>query len=347
MQLINEAYSILSDPIKRKEYNRTWESKNISSATAANHQSNPYSDSNANSRKRFDRRFLSAKALLEEYFDSLMKGDYSHSYDMISEPDKSNISKSDFIHWQTAVSKVYCIKECKCDLHGIYQDKLIRGTMYGDVLEFNVNTLEHNLVMDMMQKDNVTKLLLQEKGEWKVYLGYEKLEPIINKFNDLRGLLNAKTVLNELAENRSRMDNATGLMNQRGLIEIVEREILRQERYHNVFSLIICEIDVVKRMHASEEQEIVNHVLRTMGELLITNLRKLDLVGRWDTRRLLIVLPETGLMPAIKVSHKMQKLFKEDSILNRDKNYKLVIDFGVTEYYSSLEETLDRIYNQL
>jgi PleD family two-component response regulator len=84
-----------------------------------------------------------------------------------------------------------------------------------------------------------------------------------------------------------------------------------------------------------------------MGELLITNLRKLDLVGRWDTRRLLIVLPETGLMPAIKVSHKMQKLFKEDSILNRDKNYKLVIDFGVTEYYSSLEETLDRIYNQL
>ena len=155
MQLINEAYSILSDPIKRKEYNRTWESKNISSATAANHQSNPGYDSNANSGKRFDRRFLSAKALLEEYFDSLMKGDYSHSYDMISEPDKSNISKSDFIHWQTAVSKVYCIKECKCDLHGIYQDKLIRGTMYGDVLEFNVNTLEHNLVMDMMQKDNV------------------------------------------------------------------------------------------------------------------------------------------------------------------------------------------------
>lgn len=141
--------------------------------------------------------------------------------------------------------------------------------MYGDVLEFNVNTLEHNLVMDMMQKDNVTKLLLLEKGVWKVYLGYEKLEPIINKFNDLRGLLNAKTVLNELAENCSRVDNATGLMNQRGLIESVEWEILRQERYHNVFSLIICEIDVVKRMHASEEQEIVNHVLRTMGELLI------------------------------------------------------------------------------
>lgn len=338
MQLINEAYSILSDPVKRKEYNRI---------AVTNHQDNTNSDSNTNTGKRFDRRFLSAKALLEEYFSSLMKGDYTHSYEMISEPDKSNISKSDFIHWQTAVSKVYCIKEYKCDLQGIYQDKLISGKRYVDVLEFAVNTLEHNLVMDMLQKDSVTKLLLLEKGEWKVYLGYEKLEPIINKFNDLRGLLNAKTVLNELTENHSRVDNATDLMNQRGLIESIEREILRRERYHNVFSLIICEIDVVKQMNVSEELEIINHVLRTMGELLINNLRKLDLVGRWDARRLLIILPETGLMPAIKVSHKMQKLFKENNILNRDKNYKLVIDYGVTEYFSSLEETLDRIYNQL
>jgi PleD family two-component response regulator len=100
-------------------------------------------------------------------------------------------------------------------------------------------------------------------------------------------------------------------------------------------------------MSSNEEQEVINHVLRTMGELLITNLRKLDLVGRWDNRRLMIVLPETGLMPAIKVSHKIQSRLKECSAFNKDKNYKLIIDFGVTEYYSSLEETLDRIYNQL
>ncbi len=349
MQLINEAYTILSDPVRRKEYNCIWESRNIRPAANTkqpNHSSTDTS-ANPNSGKRYDMKFLSAKLLLEEYFNGLMKGDYSRSYDMISEPDKRNISKSDFIHWQTAVSKVYCIKEFKCDLHGIYRDKLIRGKMYGDVLEFNVNTLEHNIVMDMLQKDSFSKLLLQERGEWKVYLGYEKLEPIINKLNDLRGLLNAKSVLNELVENHSRVDNATGLMNQRGLIENIGREIFRRERYHNVFSLIICEIDILKRMNVEEEQEVINHVLGTMGELLISNLRKLDLVGRWDNRRLLIVLPETGLMSAIKVTHKIQRLFKESRALKRDKNDKLVIDFGVTEYYSSLEETLDRIYNQL
>lgn len=351
MQLINEAYSILSDPVKRKEYNGIWESRNIRPAANTKQPSNPTSDTEANTHpnagKRYDMRFISAKVLLEEYFTSLMKGEYSCSYDMISQPDKGNISKADFIHWQTAVSKVYSIREFKCELHGIYRDKLIQGKMHDDVLEFNVSTVEYNMVMDMLQKDSFSKLLLQEKGEWKVYLGYEKLEPIINKFNDLRGLLNAKSVLNELAENHSRVDNVTGFTNQRGLIESIGREIFRKERYHNVFSIIICEININKLMKSDEEQEVINHVIKTMGDLLITNLRKLDLVGRWDNRRLMILLPETGLMSAIKVSHKIQRLFKENSILNRDKNFKLVIDFGVTEYFSSLEETLDRIYNQL
>lgn len=351
MQLINEAYAILSDPVKRKEYNRIWADRNLRPV--------PQEDTRTVSRaedkeaagpkqgRRHDMRFLTAKALLENYFHHIMRNDYSKCYDLISELDKRKITKEAFIHWQTAVSKVYTMKDFKCDIYGIYKNKLIQGQMFGDVLEFSVNTVEYNIVMDMLQKDSLTKLVLLEKEQWRVFLGYEKLEPIINKFNDLKGLLNARTVLNELVEKHSRIDNSTGLINQRGLLENMEREIERYDRYGNPFSLILCEITLVKPMTSQEEQEVVNTMVQSTGQLLINQLRKLDLVGRWDAQQLLVVLPETGLLPAIKVTHKLQKCLRDNIALLTCKSCKPVLDFGVTEYYSSLEETLDRIYNQI
>ncbi|MBP1756579.1 MAG: hypothetical protein H6Q59_2977 [Firmicutes bacterium] len=343
MQLINEAYAVLSDPSKRNEYNLIWESRNIRPAMETVNNHREYTDTP----KRSDMRFLSAKALLEEYFQNITINNYSRCYELISELDKKNISKADFINWQTAVSRVYTMKEYKCDIYGVYRDKMIYGQMVDDVLEFSVNTIEYNIVMDMLQKDSFNKLIILENGRWKVFIGYEKLEPIINKFNDLKGLLNAKSVINELMENHSKIDNTTGLINQRGLLESIEREIFRFDRYGNQFSLILCEIEFVKLMNSQEEKEIINHTIAAVGDLLINNLRKLDLVGRWDSKRLMLLLPETGLMPAIKVTNKIQRLLKDNCNLLGARPYKLIMNFGVTEYYSSIEETLDRIYNQL
>lgn len=339
MQMINEAYTTLSNPEKRKEYNQIWEEKNKKPA-----QNNR--DTSNNQRKN-EMLFLSAKALLEEYFRNIMKNNYGDCYELISSTDKNNMTREEFIHWQEAVSKVYNMKDFKCDLCGVYRDKLIQGQMFHDVLEFSVNTVEYNIVMDMMQKDNLKKVILLEDGHWRVYIGYEKLQPIISKFNDLRSLLNAKTVLNELVESHSKVDLETGLMNQRGIIENIEREIHRFNRYGNVFSMILCDIDIVKLINRSEEQEVINHVVKMIGELLTDQLRKLDMVGRWGNQSILLVLPETGLLPAIKVAHKMQKMLKEKNLILNDKIYKIVINYGISEYYSSFEETLDRIYNQL
>lgn len=355
MQLINAAYAVLSDPTKRQEYNVVWESRNLrpvekskdSTKTENGNTMKSSRDADNEANKRNDMRFLSAKALLMEYFQNILDNNYARCYELISDLDKKNISESDFIHWQTAVSRVYCLKEFKCDFYGVYRDKLIYKTMISDVLEFSVHTLEYNIVMDMVQRDSFTKLIILEEGHWRVFLGYEKLEPIINKFNDLKGLLNAKSVMNELMEKHSKIDNATGLLNQRGLLESIEREVLRYDRYGNAFSLILCEIDYVKLMNSLEEQERINDTLSKMGELLANNLRKLDIVGRWDAKRLMLLLPETGLMPAIKVTHKIQRVLKEKAFVFSDKSSKLVMNFAVTEYYSSIEETLDRIYNQL
>lgn len=85
-------------------------------------------------------------------------------------------------------------------------------------------------------------MIVLEEGKWQILVGYEEIQPLINKFKSLTGLLTAKTVINELMQTHSKIDNLTGLLNQRGIIERIENEILRFNRYGNVFSLIIYNI---------------------------------------------------------------------------------------------------------
>lgn len=343
MQMINEAYTVLSNPGKRQEYNKEWEKINRKPDTGANSDNNTFNAAHPNNEKMF----VSAKHLLDDYFKNIMNKNYSDCYELISAPDKRNISKEEFISWQDAVSKIYCIKEYNCEFYGVYRDKLMNGRIYHDILEFNIRTVEYNIVMEMVQRDNFTKLVLLEDNEWRIYIGYEKLQPIINKFQNLKGLLNAKTVMNELMERYNKVDISTGLLNQRGILENIEREIQRYERYGNVFSMILCDFNLISLINRKEEKELTDRVLITVGELLTGNLRKLDLVGRWSDSSLLILLPETGLLPAIKVSHKIQKILKEKCRLFDDKSFQMVVDYGITEYFSSLEEALDRIYSQI
>ena len=76
------------------------------------------------------------------------------------------------------------------------------------------------------------------------------------------------------------------------------------------------------------------------------NLRKTDIIGRWNYNSLLILLPETGFLPSIKVTRKLQKLIKESIQMLKERSYKISVNYGLAEYHSSLEETLDSIYNQ-
>lgn len=339
MQMLNEAYSVLSNPDKRQEYNKDWE--NISRKPAK-----PVEEPKK-AHGRNDKMFVTAKLLLDDYFSKIMEKNYGACYELISGLDKCNITKEEFISWQDAVSKIYRMTEYSCEFYGVYRDKILNGILYHDLLEFNIHTVEYNVVMEMVQKDNFTKLLLLEDGAWRVYIGYEKLQPIISKFKDLKGLLNARSVLNELMEQHNKVDLPTGLLNQRGVMENIDREIHRYNRYGNPFSIILCEIDLVKLMNLKEEKELVDGIVKVVGELLTGHLRKLDLVGRWSEHTIVVLLPETGLLPAIKVSHKIQRILKEKHLIMDDKNYKMVMDIGIAEYSLSLEETLDRIYNQI
>jgi diguanylate cyclase (GGDEF)-like protein len=337
MQKINLAYEVLSDSVKRQQYNLEWKDKLYKSNS---------NDGNAACEKS-QKSFSAAKSVLEEYFRNIMDNRFDFSYELISSIDKLNITKDDFISWQRAVSVIFHLTDYSCKVYGTYKNKLLNGHMFEDIMDFSVNVVEYNAVMDMVDKNTIRKMTVLEYGKWRVFVGYEKLQPLISKFKALTSLLTAKSVIGELVEAHSKVDSQTGLLNQRGIIERAENEILRFNRYGNVFSIIMCDIDIIKMVNKNIAQEAKDHIVKSAGEILVSSLRRLDSIGRWGEKTFLILLPETSLSSAVKVIDKINRILGEKKLVHDKRTYKIALRFGAAEYASSLEESLDRITGQI
>jgi PleD family two-component response regulator len=72
-----------------------------------------------------------------------------------------------------------------------------------------------------------------------------------------------------------------------------------------------------------------------------------DAIGRWGEKAFLILLPETELTSAKKVTEKINTIIKAKKLVHDDKSYRVSVKFGTVEYITSLEESLDRISSQI
>jgi len=107
MQKINQAYEVLSDSIKRQQYDLEWKGKFYE----------PNSNDHKATYEKNDKSFSTAKSVLDEYFKNIMDNRFDFSYELISSIDKLNITKAEFISWQRAVSMVFQLTKYSCKIY--------------------------------------------------------------------------------------------------------------------------------------------------------------------------------------------------------------------------------------
>ncbi|MBU1002739.1 MAG: diguanylate cyclase [Proteobacteria bacterium] len=110
-------------------------------------------------------------------------------------------------------------------------------------------------------------------------------------------------------EEISNTDRLTGLFNRLKLDEVLTYEILQAQRYKKVFSILMLDLDRFKSVNDTHGHQIGDQVLVKTSELLKSNSRRTDTVGRWGGEEFLIILPETHSDKAIFIAEKIRQAF--------------------------------------
>jgi diguanylate cyclase (GGDEF)-like protein len=113
--------------------------------------------------------------------------------------------------------------------------------------------------------------------------------------------------LHELAQERARVDELTGLANHRAFIETVDTEINRARRHGTSVALLLLDIDDFKAINDGHGHLRGDLVLREIGRLMREHRRAGDLAARYGGEELALVLPETPLAGAIELAEGLRR----------------------------------------
>jgi diguanylate cyclase (GGDEF)-like protein len=103
-----------------------------------------------------------------------------------------------------------------------------------------------------------------------------------------------------------RTDPLTGLLNQRAILELLEREAERLWRGGPSFAVAMADVDGLQQVNDSHGHEVGDQLLVHVASLLARTVRAQDVVARWHGGELLVFLPATPLEGAVLAAEKIR-----------------------------------------
>jgi diguanylate cyclase (GGDEF)-like protein len=109
-------------------------------------------------------------------------------------------------------------------------------------------------------------------------------------------------------------EGLTGLYRREALLEILDREWSRSQRYDRPLAVAIADLDHFKEINDRHGHLTGDVVLQRVAHELRSLLRETDFIGRFGGEEFLIVLPETSLEGAVRFSEKVRQKVEELSV---------------------------------
>jgi diguanylate cyclase (GGDEF)-like protein len=139
-------------------------------------------------------------------------------------------------------------------------------------------------------------------------------------------------LLNSLveADREKRVDSLTGIWNRRGLDELFDREVARITRENIPLTVGMADIDYFKQVNDTFGHQIGDEVIKTTATLLLNNLRKTDIVGRYGGEEFMQIIPGIPLDVLPKFADKMLDKFRASAELKTrgGEKHKFTISVG-------------------
>lgn len=109
------------------------------------------------------------------------------------------------------------------------------------------------------------------------------------------------------ARDRAFVDDATDVYNSRYLLEALDREVRRSERYGSELSILFIDLDRFKLVNDNHGHLVGTSVLRQLSRLLSQSVRQVDTVARYGGDEFTILLADTGERGARVIAERIRK----------------------------------------
>ena len=106
-------------------------------------------------------------------------------------------------------------------------------------------------------------------------------------------------------------DELTQLHNRRYFNEQAEKMFAHAQRHDHPLVFMIGDIDHFKQINDRFSHAAGDEVLRKIGEILVNNVRKNDLVARYGGEEFVIAFPETPIDQAVSLSERLRELIEQ------------------------------------
>ncbi|TFW23885.1 GGDEF domain-containing protein [Duganella callida] len=141
-----------------------------------------------------------------------------------------------------------------------------------------------------------------------------------------------------LLERRSTLDPLTQILNRRGFAEIYAKEHAMMRRQGSTMTLLNIDVDHFKKINDTYGHAGGDQVLIGVADTIAKAVRISDHVARFGGEEFLVLLPDTGLAPALQITERIQTAMRKP----RPGRPGCTVSMGVA-CQTDPDESLDRL----
>lgn len=137
-------------------------------------------------------------------------------------------------------------------------------------------------------------------------------------------------------------DLLTGLVNRRAMLDRGAEELARAQRGRETLSVVLMDLDSFRSVNEDFGQEIGDHVLVAIGQVLRDNLRPYDVAARMGGEEFLVLLPRTSLKDAKGVAERLRRSI-EQTVISPLQRGRVTASFGLAVSHGGVNGLEDMI----
>jgi diguanylate cyclase (GGDEF)-like protein/PAS domain S-box-containing protein len=153
---------------------------------------------------------------------------------------------------------------------------------------------------------------------WKCHSLEIRLEPLRGASGEINGVLGVGMDMTDRKKNeeqavyQARHDALTGLANYREFMDRLEREVHRAKRSHHSFTLLLLDLDGLKRINDLRGHLAGNHALKRLAVVMNEHCRATDLAVRYGGDEFAVVLIDSDKGMAEQVARRIETGLQTD-----------------------------------